>query len=274
MNHHQFDTLARSLATGRSRRSALKGGALAVAGTALGAKATLGQGTPTAEGLAENGATLFVQTAAGGTFLPNTLASPESGFHGDYLLTLSGHSGQTIGFTDRPQRDFGQVETASFIEQLGFSQDNPPNAAIVTTTPDGVEDILVVELFNPAYDANADLLLYEANILGEYAGDGLAPVVVRQDDDALATEFAHVSLFIDDCPIVTSCFLGDDLACWHTSDHRIGPFPSGAVDLCWSWKDLQCNACDGRDWGDLNTECFWAYQDRCQDGNFNHCCAG
>jgi hypothetical protein len=213
------------------------------------------QGTPTAGvALAADNATLFVQTAAGGTFLPNTLATPDGATHGTHLLTLSGHPGQTIGFSDRPQRNFGQLATPAFLEALGFTPENPPNAALVVSTPAGEDDILVLELLNPSYDAEANLLLYEAKILGEYAGEVLAPVTVRQQDQELASEFDHASLFIDDCADWT-------IGCRDAQCNQVGDV--GSHGMCWNWDAFECQPCDGG-WAGMAQACNSKYPAECQ----------
>src|SRR5689334_17145684 len=136
MATHRFDALAKALGRRTTRRRTILGlgggGAAAVALAALpGAPATSAQGTPTAGagtgGMAENNATLFVQTASGGTFAPNPQAgTPVSskklaGPHGSYLVTLQGHSGETIAFSDRPARQFGEVPTPKFFTSMGFT---------------------------------------------------------------------------------------------------------------------------------------------------------
>jgi hypothetical protein len=258
MDSTRFDRLARAFAHHRlSRRTVLAGSSLGVATTLGGAIATRAQGTPTAgDELASDNATLFVQTAAGGTFLPNTLASPTPGEHGTHLLTLAGHPGQTIGFSDRPQRNFGQLATSAFLDSLGFTPDNPPNAALVVSTPAGDDDILVLELLNPTYEAEGQLLIYEANILGEYAGETLAPVADRQQDQSLADEFSHASLFIDDCA-------DWNLACRDAHCNVVGQL--GNHGMCWNWKAFECQPC-GSSWAAIAEACnatFWQCDGRC-----------
>ena len=255
MDPARFDCLARSFAHARlNRRTVLTGSSLGLAGMVAGALTVRAQGTPTAgEALAADDATLFVQTAAGGTFLPNTLATPDGMEHGTYLLTLSGHPGQTIGFSDRPQRNFGQLATPAFLEALGFTPDNPPNAALVVSTPDGTDDILVLELLNPSYDDEAGLLLYEANILGEYAGEVLSPVADRQQDQELVSEFDHASLFIDDCADLT-------IGCRDAQCNSVGDV--GNHGMCWNWDAFECQPCDGG-WSGMAQLCNSTYPAQC-----------
>jgi len=262
MDNARFDRLTRDLSQSRlSRRLALTGGSLGLAGALFGRAATRAQGTPSAEpNPATSPMALFVQTAAGGTFLPNPLGSPDEPGRGDYLLTMSGHSGQTIVFTDRPARDFGQLPTSAFLETLGFSPVNPPNAAIVVTTRDGADDVLVVQLFNPIYDETAGLLIYEATILGEYAGENLAPVADRQQDDTLDTEFSHVSLFIDDCAGAAFGY------CAYQEDGRgysAGPIPGGPYELYWDSATRSCVLAEGLSVAELVESCNIAYPDPC-----------
>jgi hypothetical protein len=77
MDAPRFDRLTRRLAGHRlSRRAALRAGAGGLAAAALvSARGGAAQGTPPAGGaIAADNATLFVQTAAGGTFVPNPQA--------------------------------------------------------------------------------------------------------------------------------------------------------------------------------------------------------
>ena len=83
---------------------------------------------------------LFVQTYHSGT-----IASVD-GANGRYTLTLEAGTGQTIYFSARPERLVGTNPTPQFLEGLGFSEDNPPNAALVVETAPGETDIAVVEL--------------------------------------------------------------------------------------------------------------------------------
>ena len=72
---------------------------------------------------------LFVQLAEQGTWGPSE-ESPDV-----FLLTLARVSSQTVYFTDRPDRIVGAMETSGFLESLGFTPFNPPNAAAVVRTP-------------------------------------------------------------------------------------------------------------------------------------------
>ena len=191
MDDRRFDSLVQLFAARRSRRTALKGGfagasALAIRGlTELAPPAGAQDATPEAspETDAPHPSFLFVQLAEGGTWMP------KPGEDGVFLLTLAGVSSQSIYFSDRPERIVGTVPTEKFLDQLGFTPLNPPNAAVVVQTPEGTRDVLVIELFDPVYtqdfaDGAGDVLTYEARLLEAYEGDGLTPWVGEMDDDA------------------------------------------------------------------------------------------
>jgi hypothetical protein len=274
MNENRFDGIAKLLAKRRlSRRSAMRAAGVTAGAAALGrtALAAAQDATPAAgaAGLAEDKATLFVQTAAGGTFVRNPNAgkplataaspvavpgaSPTPAVGGQYLLTLTGHAGETIAFSDRPQRNFGEVKTTNFFKTMGFTPANPPNAALVADTPDQDDDVLLVELLNPNYDAGKQTLTYEANILSGYQGEMLKPIASKQKDQQLAASFTTASLFIDDCP---------DAAFYCTTpDAWIGCYTAGVFNqgTCWYWPTLSCVEC----W-DYSSICNQLYPDFCK----------
>jgi uncharacterized membrane protein len=66
---------------------------------------------------------MFVQSAHSGSLIP---VEGEM----NYTLTLEGVAPQTIAFLDRPERVVAQVSMQKFLDGLGFSPENPPNAAI------------------------------------------------------------------------------------------------------------------------------------------------
>ncbi len=225
MESRRFDQLTTSLSTRLSRRTALAG---AAGLTALGLArvppdVTAQEATPVAgeaEG-ANKTAFLFVQLFDEGTWVPK----PDE--DGVYLLTLTGASAQTLFFSDRPARIVGTVDTPQFLETLGFTPVNPPNAALVVRTPEGERDVLVIELFNPVYtedinDPGNVTVAYEARVLEAYQGDGLEEWATAQEDAELPAQFSDISLFIDDCPDLNGCYH------W-SSGARIGNLPRGPV---------------------------------------------
>jgi hypothetical protein len=155
---------------------------------------------------ADHGPTmLFVQTYQSGTI------TPIAGIDGRYTLTLEAGTGQTIYFSDRPDRIVGATDTPQFLEGLGFPPDNPPNAALVVETTPGETDVAVVELFEPLYDPISQSVSYEIEVLANWQdelemGFSEAPT----DLAALAPSFGAAHLFIDgllDCTM-------HSITCW------------------------------------------------------------
>ena len=294
MDPRRFDRLARRVAARRlSRRTTLTASGGGVAAALLGAfggrraltasqDATPGT-SPIASPVASPGATLvgdggpeflFVQTFAGGTWAPKPDAD------GVYLLTLTGHAAQTVYFSDRPGRLVGTVSTRDFLDRLGFTPADPPNAAVVAQTADGGEDVLVVELLNPVYAEGfgadgAVTVTYEARVLAGEAGERLASVAGRQGDQEFPAAFGPTSLFIDG---PTACSDGH-VVCWrreYTVDlgwrtrekGRIGPMP-----FYWGFGDLCCHPSnqDERYWLDRCDAAIAACGNSCTTVSWTPC---
>ncbi len=139
---HRFDAFTQAGGTRLSRRTALQATGLGLACSRLTPQEATPPASPTAPGA--DPTFLFVQTATAGSFTPNpdagtptAVGTPAAGGGGDYLLTLEGHHGGTVYFSDRPERIFGNAPTQAFLVGLGFSPANPPKAALVTQTDDG-----------------------------------------------------------------------------------------------------------------------------------------
>lgn len=266
MHETRFDALAKSFS---SRRSALKGGAaglgVAVLSGLRGRTGAAQEATPTATaGVVEEPTFLFVQTAASGTFVPNpgagtpeTDGTPTPGGGADYLLTLEGHPGGTVYFSDRPERVFGEAPTDQFLDGLGFAADNPPNAALVAQTDMG-EEVVVLELVEPVYDADAGTITYGANVLSEYGGEGLAHLGGRAADDFLAESFTRASLFIDDC--------ADEVIMCNGPGGQVGSL--GSFGFCWHFGDTCCQPCQARDWPKLCNQTFPACNGNCTPARY------
>jgi len=251
MDESRFDQLTKGLWSNRfSRRMALAVGGAGL-GTAALSKVQHGsaqdatppaaepQATPAAAG--ENPSFLFVQLFDHGTW------TRDSGDDSVFLLNLTGAAAQTLFFSDRPERIVGTVDTAQFLDTLGFTPINPPNAALVVRTPEGARDVLVIELFDPAYSEDINdpgnvTVAYRARVLESYHGDGLTAWVAEQDDEELPAQFEDISLFIDDCPDMFDCqgwvTVNED-GHWVT----LGPVPGGPYGRCWSWAGLYCRPC-------------------------------
>jgi hypothetical protein len=270
----RFDQLARSFSSRLSRRTALKASGAAVA-LGLGSAATRGvtaqddASTPvTVDGVTlTEDAFLFVQSATSGTFTVNDRAGTpaadgtQPGGGVDYLLTLEGHTGSTIYFSERI---FGAAPTQQFLDGLGFPANNPPNAALVTNDENGNEDTLVVELFAPSYDEAGKTVTYGVNILGNYEGGNLAHAASQQTDEDLAASFGTASLFIDDCPDLTDCIYFE-LIGLSPNPANAGSLPGGPVGQCWHWGSFSCTPCNGNGNGHYNDICNETYS-KC-DGN-------
>lgn len=134
---------------------------------------------------------MFVQTADSGLFIP--VEGEENLYH----LTLEGVAGNTIYFSDRPERVVGQAPMGDFLDGLGFSEDNPPNAALEILEAEESTDLVVLELFDPAYHAESNTLEYTASILQE--PDHSYAVFNERHDKEIPKSFGANSLFIDDC---------------------------------------------------------------------------
>ncbi len=125
--------------------------------------------------------------------------TPLNADEGQFALTLDGLNPQTIYFSDRPERVFGLATTATFLEGLGFTPEDPPNAALVVTTENGEEDVLILELLEPVWDEASGTLTYTVQLLSDYAEPGLAFAALQQTDFDLPENFGLGGLFIDGC---------------------------------------------------------------------------
>lgn len=171
---------------------------------------------------------LFVQSFRSGAI------APIEGATGTYSLTLREGLGQTIAFADRPARDVEVMPTSAFLDGLGFSPDNPPNAALVIETGAGETDIAVVELRTPTYETIGRTATYEVTVLDgwrETTGFGAGEVA---EPAALPPDFGAAHLFIDDCSdgVVTCRARGDVYA----------GTVSGVIGFCWNYS--QCMPCE------------------------------
>jgi hypothetical protein len=255
---NRFDDLARTLSHRVSRRTAL---GAAVAGLALGSGANVAAqeatvvSSPAAD--ADKPVFMFVQTAMLGRAEVNPAAgtpvadgTPVPGGGAPYLLTLEGHSGQTIYFSDRPDRIVGAVPTEDFLEGLGFTPANPPNAALVAEFAAG-DGVVVLALIDPVYDPETLTVTYGAEVLDAFAGEGLVSVTENQVAARLPAEFEQAALFIDDCPNFTTCAVEvcfaivDDgeqhIRCWLED---VGPIPTGPFKACFSPDGVTCVPCE------------------------------
>jgi hypothetical protein len=221
MHARQFDQISRSLADGRlSRRLALSAGLLSMAG--MRSASAEDDSTPPAESSAEKTTYMFVQS-----FRSGSIAQKE-GSDDTYTVTLEGGTGQTIYFADRPSRDVGVVPSGDFLDGLGFSPDNPPNAALVVETAPGETDVAVVELFNPVVTSDGSGVTYDIQVLANWQ-DSLELGFSEAPTDLAAIEpsFGPAHLFIDDCA-------DDYVTCYNTeTGSLVGR--SESMGMCWNF---------------------------------------
>jgi hypothetical protein len=191
MDARVFDRLTRTIATRTSRRAALASGGLGITAalTSRLAPAAYAQGaTPMP---AEDVSVLYVQT-----FSTATIA-PESALPGAFMITLEGSTGQTVYFSDRPERLVGTLTDEAFLDGRAFGPSNPPNAAIVNVTR-SAEEILIVELTEPAYDPATGAVTYAATVLeGQPESDTLISLAARHVHTEIQDTTGPVTLFID-----------------------------------------------------------------------------
>lgn len=131
---------------------------------------------------------LFVQVAESGT------ATPEGN---EARISLAHESGQTLYFSDRPERLAGVVDTASFLDELATLAADPPNAALVFQTEQADPTLRLVTVELTAPHASAGSIDYLVRIIdptttGTLTADDPSLVV-----DSLPPAFARATLFID-----------------------------------------------------------------------------
>jgi hypothetical protein len=135
-------------------------------------------GTPTAD---TDTTLLFVQAAANGTLTPSDQGSTLSFEHG---------VGQTIYFSDRPERLTGLLSTAELVAQWPFESDSPPNAALaISNAEDESTTVLVGVLTDPQWDPASATLRYGFRLLSDDIPAG--------SPTPLPDSFANATLFID-----------------------------------------------------------------------------
>lgn len=248
MHPSQFDSISRFFAERRSRRHALAlaGSGLAALGMRRGAGAH--DATPLAEASRVADAEdrvpfMFVQTFGAGSLVP--LVDVDGGL----VLTADHLAGQTVFFSDRPERIVGMVSTEAFLgagnpnDGMGFTPVDPPNAALVLD--DGA--VLVIELIDPAYDAAAGVVTYQVQVL-----DDVEQIDLQLQQEALSAEdaprdFSAASLFIDDCSIGNVVCVKDGTP--------VSSFPSS---FCFQPLLSCCYPCQSYD------SSFWS--DQCNEG--------
>ncbi|HET9662328.1 MAG TPA: hypothetical protein VFP05_18520 [Thermomicrobiales bacterium] len=160
-----------------TRRTVLASSVAATAALAL-RNAAAQSGTPEASDEVE---LLFVQAAGSGTLTPSDQGS---------TLSFRHDTGQTIYFSDRPERLTGLLPTAELVAQWPFEDESPPNAALaISNTEDSSAQVFVGVLSNPVWDAGSATLSYGFWMLSDDIPAG-SPTPVPSSFDA-------ATLFID-----------------------------------------------------------------------------
>jgi hypothetical protein len=243
MKPQRIDGIAKVFAERRlSRRQALRTGGLAagtLAAAGLAHHAAAENATPAATPVASEptGQFLFVQSFQKGNI------EPKFGVDGTYTLTLEQGLGQTIFFSDRPERIVGASPTDQFLNGFGFPADNPPNAALVLEAGPGDEDIAVVELFNPRYDVETNTATYDIQVLQHHERLDMTFQEQPTDLAQLHPTFGAAHLFIDDCADGTvTCATNYKPAPCSGPDGACGSF--GPQGYCYSWSNPGCWPCE------------------------------
>lgn len=279
MDATRFDSLTRLFSNRRiSRRKAVAGAGTGIAASALAAAGISGaaaqdSATPVASDgtRAEAPAMLFVQSFQAGSI------EPKAGEEGRYTVTLDHGLGETIYFSDRPERIVGSFPTDKFLDWLGFTPDNPPNAAILTDNGDGETTLAVVELFDPVYDADTATASYDLAILDHWQdGTSLNFTETPVDLGTIGATFGTTHLFIDgadDCPDAT-------MSCMNASTGEVaGTIANEEHDgYCYFAGNFACFPCEPWVNGEENhaywlNQCEERFEECAEDGCYlwNYC---
>lgn len=241
MDGSRFAHISKQVANRRlTRRRALAEGGAGLAAAGLGAAgvsvATAQEATPVTPDADHGPTMLFVQSFESGSI------APREGAEGRYTVTLDHGLGQTVYFSDRPDRIVGATPTGQFLDGLGFPPDNPPNAALVVETASGETDLAVVELFNPVHDPATATVTYELAVLANWEDSSSLGVTEASTDlAAIAPTFGAAQLFIDDCAAA-------EIRCLNfvsASRAVVGTIPNEDHDgFCYSGWAAQCLPCE------------------------------
>ena len=144
--------------------------ALVVLAAVLGACGDDDSDSTDSDGTDASPSLLYVQQAEQGTFAPATGSDPQS-----YTLTLQDVAPRTVFFSDRPDRVTGAIPNEDFVRlETLFTPDDLPNAAIVVSEPPSDDqDVAIVELSAPSYDAATGTVSYTAVVVDEVS-EGLS----------------------------------------------------------------------------------------------------
>lgn len=227
----------------RSRRRLLRDAGLSAAAlTSVGVGSAFGQvATPAADDVHEELKFLFIQSFGQGRIVPN----PEH--ENTFTLLLDLGLDQTLYFSDRPERIVGVIPTARFLETLGFTPANPPNAALVAEVGEQGTQVVVLELMNPRQDPATRTLAYDVRLLSDDERLGMTLPQRPLDSSVLPEQFGPAHLFIDDCPDAK-------IECWimegapvvpqtYLGDLPPGTAPNGLWHYCFDPIRGCCSPC-------------------------------
>jgi hypothetical protein len=115
------------------------------------------------------------------------------------VLTLTGVASKGVEFTDRPTRKAGSSDVTDII--ASFFQHAPPNAALEYEVTDANSQVAVVELSDPAYDADQATLSFDAQLLKDpesevQKGSALVDFVLRSTGE-LPPSWGATTVFLD-----------------------------------------------------------------------------
>jgi hypothetical protein len=145
-----------------------------------------------------------------------------------------------------------------FLDGLGFSPKHPANAAIEILVGSESQDVIVVGLFDPVYDAANHTLQYNVSVL-ETPNHSYA-IFNERHDKTLPEHFGSAALFIDDC---WDCYMQ---CCHEDGEYTCGEFKVGQ---CYCWTPPGCWGC--RTWSHYNAVCAEKFGDKCGYACYNSC---
>jgi hypothetical protein len=185
----------------------------------------------------------------------------------------NGHAGNTVYFSDRPQRLTGDAPTAHVFDLVFGGKTAAPNAALVADLPWQHDAVFILELTHPQTDATTQTLTYDASLLPTYQGEHLQPPAAKQAARPVAPRtgvtFGTASLFIDaavvgDCPDMTVHCCGGVYCDPLGHQHEVSTIRVGTCI-----KSLCSSPCRG--WDAVQTSCNQTFPAACQAADRGYC---
>jgi hypothetical protein len=135
-----------------------------------------------------------------------------------------------------------QVAMQKFLDGMCFSPENGPNAALEILEANEKEDLAVVELFDPEYDAANKTLKYNVSIIEQL--DLSYASFNERADKTLPETFGPAALFIDDCADSVENCCDDAECCYYMANcNDCETYKTGC---CWS--SAGCVGCHSPDY--------------------------